>query len=119
MYKVVKIGDAELPMLSMASVDIYYRQIFHKDAQKIQTDPDFGGIEALNFFFELGFIMNKRAEGKTRQEMAQLTQEDYIDWLDKLDRAGLYDAAAEIFAVYNGQNETTSDSKKNGEELTA
>lgn len=115
MYRVVKIGDKEVPMLSLASVDLFYRQIFHKDAQKIQSAEDFGGVESLSFVFEIGFIMAKRAEGLTRQQMAQLTEDDFDEWLDSVDRGGIYDAVADIWAVYNGQQAATSDAKKNGD----
>lgn len=115
MYRVVKIGDKEVPMLSLASVDVFYRQIFHKDPQKIQSAEDFGGVQSLEFVFEMAFVMAKRAEGLTRQQMAQLTEDDFEAWLDDQDRGGLYDAVADIWATYNGQQAATSDAKKNGD----
>ena len=117
MYTVVKIGDKEVPMLSMASVDVYYRQLFHDDPMKLQASKDFGGVESVNFVFQMGFIMAMRAK-KTRQEMNALTENDYYDWLDELDRGGLYNAIDSIFATDEGQTRTTSDAKKNNEEQT-
>lgn len=117
MYNVVKIGEKEIPMLSMASVDIFYRQTFHEDPAKLQASENFGGVDAVDFIFKMGFIMAMRAK-MTRQEMNTLTEEDYYVWLDDLDRAGLYDATNRIFAVYEGQTDTTADAKKNGGEPT-
>lgn len=108
----VKIGEKEVPMLSMASVDVYYRQLFHEDPAKLQTSDDFGGVEAVNFVFQMGFIMAMRAV-KSRQEMNALTEDDYFDWLDDLDRGGLYDSIDRIMAVYEGQKRTESSAKKN------
>ena len=34
MYNLVKIGEKTVPMMSMASTDLYYRNIFHEDAIK-------------------------------------------------------------------------------------
>ena len=117
MYKVVKIGEKEVPMLSMASVDVYYRQLFHDDPMKLQASEDFGGAESVDFIFKMGFVMAMRAK-KSRQEMNALTESDYYDWLDELDRGGLFDAVQSIFSVYEGQSETTADAKKNDGEPT-
>ena len=37
MYKEVTIGDKTIPMLSMASVDLYYKNVFGEDPIKLQT----------------------------------------------------------------------------------
>ena len=50
--------------------------------------------------------------------MNALTENDYYDWLDELDRGRLFDAVQSIFSVYEGQSETTADAKKNDGEQT-
>ena len=37
MYREVTIGDKNVPMLSMASVDLYYKNVFGEDPIKLQT----------------------------------------------------------------------------------
>lgn len=118
MYQVIKVGAKDVPMLSMASVDVYYRQIFHKDAIKIQSSKEFDEGDLINFVCEMGFVMAKFAELKDRKEMAKLTEENYLDWLDQFDRAEFIAALPDMRMVYEGQQITHSDSKKNGEEST-
>ena len=38
MFQNVKIGEQEVPMLAMASVDHYYQVIFHEDPVALQAD---------------------------------------------------------------------------------
>lgn len=115
MYQVVHIGDKEIPMLSMASVDVYYRQIFKKDSVKIQSSKDFDEGDLINFVGEMGFVMAKFAELKDRKEMAKLNEDAFIEWLEGFDRAEFMAALPDIRMVYEGQQIPVSESKKNSE----
>jgi len=115
MYNVVKIGDKEVPMLSMASVDLFYKNIFGEDPLKVQTEatsPD----EAIGFYYRMGFVMAKYAESRDRKEMAKLNEDSYIEWLEQFDRLDLMSALDSVEATYDGQHVTYSDAKKNNDE---
>ena len=117
MYNLVKIGEKSVPMLSMASVDIYYRHIFHEDAIKLQTGQiDEGDI--INFVSQMGFVMAMFAEKKDRKEMLKLNEDAYIEWLDGFERADYINALPDIRMTYEGQQVTSSDAKKNNGEQT-
>lgn len=118
MFNVVKIGSKDIPMLSMASVDVYFKNIFHVDPLKAQTsasDP----AEAIDFYYRMGFVMAKYAELKDRKEMLKLNEGDYIDWLDQFDRVELMEALEDVQSTYDGQSLTSSDAKKNNDEPSA
>lgn len=114
MYNVVKIGKKEVPMLSMASVDLYFKNIFHEDPVVIQTNMETG--DAIGFYQRMGFVMAKFAEIKERKEMLKLTEDAYIDWLDGFERNDLLQALEYIQQTYDGQQVTYSDAKKKSEE---
>lgn len=116
MYSVVKIGDREIPMLSMASVDLYYKNIFHEDPMEIQTSMD--AVRAVKFYHQMAFVMAKFAELHERKEMLKLTEDSYFEWLDTVDRGGLFDAVESIQQVYDGQKTSTATAKKNEEQST-
>jgi hypothetical protein len=118
MYNVIKIGEADVPMLAMASVDLYYRNIFHEDAIKLQASNELDEGDLINFVMRMGFVMAKFAELKDRKEMNKLNEDCFLDWLDQFDRTDYLNALANIRLTYEGQAVTTSDAKKNNEELT-
>lgn len=113
MYNEVKIGSKTVPMLAVASVDVYYREIFHEDAVKIQANENQDAEVLIDFVQKMAFVMAKFAELKDRKEMLKLTFYDYIDWLDQFDRLELMTALGDVQQTYNGQSITTSDTKKN------
>lgn len=113
MYKEVKIGDKTVPMLSMASVDLYYKNIFGEDPIKIQTtEPDAGAM--INFIVRIGFVMAEFAARKQRKEMMKLNEEAFYDWMDQFQREDLFDMdkLSEIQDVYEGTRASSSESKK-------
>ena len=83
MYNVIKVGDKEVPMMSMASVDLYFKTIFHEDPMKIQSKPDFDTGDLLDFISKMGFVMAKFAELKSRKEMLKLN-EDAKKWTESM-----------------------------------
>ena len=115
MYNTVKIGERMVPMMAMASCDVYYRNIFHEDAIKLQTKKDLDEGDLVNFIMKMGFVMAKFAELKDRKEMNKLNEENYLDWLDQFDRAEYLSALGDVRLTYEGQAVTVSDSKKKDE----
>lgn len=114
MYNVVKIGEKEVPMLSMASVDLYFKNIFHEDPVVIQSKME--ASDAIGFYQRMGFVMAKFAELKERKEMMKLTEDAYIEWMDGFGRTDLLEALEYIQKTYDGQQATSSDAKKKNEE---
>ena len=112
MYQTVKIGEKEIPMLAMASVDVYYKHCFGEDPLAIQTKEDAGVVDAIDLVQKMGFIMAKFAETKDRKEMLKLNEEAYLDWLDQFERNDLINALPDIRAVYDGEKVTSSEEKK-------
>ena len=110
MYKVVKIGDKEVPMLAMASSDIYYKRLFGEDPLKVVTAQNEGDNTAL--LFQMGFILAKQAELRDRKRMMALTMDNYIDWLDSMEYGDYIEALDQVAAVYYGNRITSSQEKK-------
>lgn len=109
MYEVVRIGDMDVPMLAMASVDVYYKNIFHEDPVKAQLAGDENLVDCM---MKMGFVMAKFAETKDRKEMNKLNEDNYLDWLDSFYRSDYIEALPAIRAAYENQKVPTSTEKK-------
>lgn len=115
MYNLIKIGDKIVPMKAMASVDLYYRNIFHEDAIKLQAaNPDEGDL--INFFCKMAFVMAKFAEG--REQMSKLNEDSYLEWMEQFERVDFLNALVDVRLTYEGQQVTSSDAKKKDESPT-
>lgn len=112
MFNKVMIGEREVGMKSVASCDLYYRQIFHEDPTKLQYSEDFDEAATIGFVQRMGFVMAMCAE-RSRAEMAELNEDAYFDWMDGFDRADYMSALPDIKRTYEGQQLTTTDAKKN------
>ena len=118
MYNIVKIGNRDVPMLSMASVDVYYKHIFHEDPIALQVSEDQNVGAMLNFTMRMGFVMAKFAELKDRKEMLKLNEDSFLEWMDEFERNELIEALPHVQMTYEGQSITKSEAKKNNEEPT-
>lgn len=111
MYHIVKIGDKEVPMLAMSSVNLYYKRVFGVDPiVLLGSTEELPTGDAVNLYMGMGFIMAKMAEGN-RDQMKRLNEDMYLDWLDGFDNAEMMAAIPDISAVYNGQNTSLSEKK--------
>lgn len=118
MYNEVKIGNKTVPMLCMASCDIYYRNIFHEDPIKLQAANGDDAGSMITFYSQMAFVLAKFAELKDRKRMSELNEDSFIEWLDQFDHSDLMNALEDVMKTYNGQQVTTSEAKKNnGEQI--
>jgi len=114
MYAEIKIGDKVVPMLAMASIDVYYKEIFREDPVKLQLAGDESGL--VEFVQRMGFVMAKFAELKNRAEMKKLNEDAFLDWLDQFERTDYLAALPDIRMTYEGQKIPTSTEKKRTDE---
>lgn len=114
MYQEIMIGGKAVPMLAMASVDVYYKNIFHEDPVKAQLTENTEDL--VSFVQKMGFVMAKFAELKDRKEMAKLNEDSYLDWMDGFERMDYMNALPEIRMVYENQKIPSSKEKKRADE---
>lgn len=123
MFNIVRIGDKAVPMLSKASIDNVFFNIFHEDPLRVQVDcakdsddPDIPRV--FDFYKKMGFVMAKFAEVKESKLMNQFNEETYYEWLDEFEREDLTEALEDIRATYEGQSITKAVAKKKSDEPT-
>lgn len=111
-YKVIKIGEKEVPMMAMSSVAIYHKWVFGTDLNKITFETKYSQGDRISLYFELAFIMAKFAELKDRRKMRKLNEDSYLDWLEQFEYEDLVNALDEVQNLYLGQLSSTSQEKK-------
>lgn len=111
MFKIVKIGDQDVPMLAMASADIYYKRVFREDPLKVITDNTTAG-DKTQLLYKMGFILAKCAELKDRKQLLNLNENDFIDWLEQFEYGDYVAALTDVAEIYYGQKVVTSQEKK-------
>lgn len=111
MYRVVRIGDKEIPMKATASTDLRYKHIFRADPFRIQTAPDYDIGARLVFLRQMAFVMAASAAGR---DMTALTEDDFEAWLEELDHGAFVKAIGAIQAVYEGNDPPADDEDEAG-----
>lgn len=113
MFDTIKIGEKAVPMLCLASTNIYYKKVFGVDPIELQTRDDLPTADGINFAQGLAFIMAKQAEtNSNRAEMLKLNEDSFIDWLDGFDGVDLQMALENVMMIYRKDLRTTAKEKK-------
>lgn len=113
MYKVITIGDKDVPMLAAASVNIFCKRIFGLDPLKsVGADMDY--TDGIDLYQKVGFIMAKLAECNKNGSFAamnELNEDSYIIWLCGLDNGDYIEKTREIAELYIASNKSTGSPK--------
>lgn len=113
MFKEITIGDKTVPMLAVASVNIYTKRVFGIDPLK-SVSMELEAEEGIDMYQKVGFIMAKLAACQAAGSFApmnELNEDKYLEWLCELDNGALIEAVKEIAQLYIGQNKPTSAAK--------
>lgn len=111
----VLIGGKSVRMHANAATPLRYKMIFGKDIIVEINRMNKGLIdegELIELTGQIAFVMNMQAE-KTRDQLAKITKNEYLDWLEEFDGAMVFANSAEaIMNVYLGNEKGDSSSKK-------
>ena len=109
----VTISGKDVGMLSSAASPILYKRVFRKDWFKALTtsQEDETGIESITIFEEMGYIMAMQAT-KTTEQLAALSYNAFLEWVTQFEADDLLEAVDQIASIYNGQEQTSSEQKK-------
>lgn len=145
MFKTIELIDENgnkinVPMRSNAGTAIRYKGVFHEEIpvtgdksmlyiailanEKIDISKEedlsrVGGImsKASEKIIRLAFIMAMSGAGK---QMDRLSYEDFISWSESLDPSSFTEEKqSEIWALYTGTSESSSEAKKKNDEPAA
>ena len=98
MFKEITVGGKPIPFLSNGVTPLLYKQLFKNDLLKALNSN--GEFEIANEKIpELAFIMAKQAE---KADMAQLSFDMYIEWLEQFDALDMVMNSTDIADVYIG-----------------
>ncbi len=112
MFKVVKIGDKDVPMQANAATGIRYKQVFKKDfLQQMDKINDTDAAISSDMLMELAYIM---AMSAAKRDMNQLNYEMYVEWLEGFEFMDFFadDTSSEIVALWQGNREQSVEPKK-------
>lgn len=113
MYKVITIGDKDIPMLAVASVNLFCKRVFGVDPLKsVGTDMDY--TDGIDLYQKVGFIMAKLAECNKNGNFApmnELNEDSYLMWLCEIDNGDYIEKTKDIAELYIGTNKPTGKPK--------
>lgn len=113
MFANVSIGEKAVPMLCMASTNIYFHKVFGVDPIALQANSKMTPADGIDFATKMAFIMAKQAENQSdRAAMLRLNEGDFIEWLDGFEVNDLQMALEHAMEVYRGDGKVTSKAKK-------
>lgn len=122
MYKIINIGEKQVPVLATASTNVYFKHIFGDDPIVIQSSDAYDTSQRISFAHRLAFVIARQAQaqddvnaGKAasiRDAMQGVSEDDYIDWLDGIDFSDLQEALGDVMEVYAGAKATSKAKKE-------
>lgn len=108
MYKVIKIGAKDVPMLANGATPYRYKQIFRADYFK-QVTEDNSPATSIDVFTKMGFVMAMQAEKK---DMRKVSEDMFFEWLEQFESMDISNACGEIAVLIAGNEGTNADPKK-------
>lgn len=102
----VRIGERDVDMVANGATPFIYKRIFRRDfLTTTQTDD-------MNVYTELAFVMSQQAVKPMSELLNNLTVDNFFEWVEGFEAMDIVNKAAEIFAIYQGQANPSSTSKK-------
>lgn len=109
--KLKAISGAEIGMVSNAATVYIYKRAYREDIVKemnalSEDDPD------LEKIWKLGYIQHLQTKKPFKEILDTVNEDDFVDWLQNFEPYDM-DAIHEILRIFQGQQKTSSEPKKN------
>lgn len=103
MFGIVNIGGRDVEMTANGASVYRYKQVFREDFLVLASNSD-GGIENVELFVKMGYIMAKQAE---KADFSKLNFDSFLEWAGEFEPNALEMAAGDIGNIYAGNSETS------------
>lgn len=105
----ITVGNKSLKLKSTAGTAIFYKRIFRKDILREITDSSIDDLSVIDACQKLAFIMAMQADGTATTKMLELTEVDYIDWVDQFDSEAFQNVDI-VYGILGTWNKTVNTS---------
>jgi len=105
MFTKLKIDGTEIELVANAATPFRFKQVFQKDLLQILGNEKKAEEEGVEAVTQLAYIMAKQAE---KADMAKLTYDDFIVWLEGFGSMAFVDAAEDIVNAYMNNTQTSA-----------
>ena len=108
MRETIKIGSADVDMLSNGASPFIYKRIFKKDAFSEIS----GAADNIDLAGEVGFVMHLQTVKTFKEILDTVKIEDFYEWTAGFEAMDIPLAATKIISLFYAQHTGTVDSKK-------
>lgn len=112
--RTIKIDGKEMQLKATGATPVFFQELFKQDMLKLLGGATTESSDDVPFDIlgKLGFVMAKQAEGASFDEFENLTDKDFIIWLDQWSFGGLIGASREILEAVLAGNVPAAELKK-------
>lgn len=107
MKKIIEINGKPMEFEATAMTDHMADHIFHINTSYAVQHAQENEDKLPLLICRLAFVMNKRAELGGWRAVENLTEEDFLDWLDTFDSYDIEMHGKEILGLYVGNKDTS------------
>lgn len=103
MVKEITVGNLPLKLKSTAGTALFYKRTFRKELLKEVTEASIEDLGVIECVQKLAFIMAMQGENTPTQKMLELTEVDFLEWLDGFDSEDFQnvDIVFSVLGVWN------------------
>lgn len=105
MFTKLTIDGKELELAANAATPFRFKQVFKKDLLQILGNEKKAEEEGVEAVTQLAFIMAKQAE---KADMGNLTNDDFIAWLENFGPMAFVESAENIVNAYMDNTQTSA-----------
>lgn len=109
----------DVEFMANAATARRYKMIFGEDLltkfTNAEEEKDGKKVYNIDFLPELSFVMAMQAQALSdnKLKLEKVNTNMFLDWLEQFDSMAIENHASELMSVYQGNVETSSESKKN------
>lgn len=113
--RMIKIDGKEMQLKATGATPVFFRELFKQDMLKLlggTTTAESSEDIPFDILGQLCFVMERQGAGASFDEFENMTDKDFVIWLDQWSFGGLIGASKEILETLLAGNAPAAELKK-------